>query len=280
MKKLVLIGLSCLPLTLCAQSLHLNLFGGFTNYQGDMQEKVFTLDQSNGGFGAGLTYDITGHFSLRGGLMYGKATADDKRNKPSLQERNLNFGSKIYEANVLGEYNLFDLSENRLTPYVFGGIALYHFSPYTYDTLGNKAFLQPLSTEGQGFYDGRKPYKLTQLAIPFGGGVKFRVTENLTIAYEVGLRKLFTDYFDDVSKTYTDQNLLLAAKGPTAAELSYRGDELKNGNPNYPVAGTVRGSAKQKDWYYFQGINISIGLGRITGGNFGRNQTDCPGRVL
>src|SRR3954465_8702077 len=99
MKKLVLIGLSCLPLTLCAQSLHLNLFGGFTNYQGDMQEKVFTLDQSNGGFGAGLTYDLTSHFSLRGGLMFEKETADDKRNKPSLQERNLNFGSKIYEAN-------------------------------------------------------------------------------------------------------------------------------------------------------------------------------------
>src|SRR4051794_25323966 len=132
MKKVVCIGLFSLPFALFAQ-LHLNLFGGFTNYQGDIQEKVFTLDQSNGGFGAGLTYDLTRHFSLRAGFMYGKASADDKRNKPSLQVRNLNFVSKIYEVNLLGEYNIFDLSEKRFSPYMFAGIAAYHFSPYTFD---------------------------------------------------------------------------------------------------------------------------------------------------
>jgi hypothetical protein len=183
------------------------------------------------------------------------------------------------------EYTLFDLAERKFSPYVFAGAALYHFNPFSYDTLGNKHFLRHLGTEGQGLeiYPDRKPYKLTQFALPFGGGIKLRVSENVVIAYEIGLRKLSTDYLDDVSRTYVDRNVLLAARGIDAVEMSYRGDELKNGNTTYPDAGTIRGGEKQKDWYYFQGININIGL------NLGksmrplrssRSRYDCPEDVL
>src|SRR5215210_5820061 len=138
MKKLIFILVVFSPLLSFSQGLHLNLFGGFANYQGDLQEKPYTFEQSNGAFGAGIKYDLTRHFSLRTGLMYGKVSADDKRNKPSLQLRNLNFQTKILEGNLLAEYNLFDLDEKRFTPYAFAGIAVYHFNPYSYDTLGIK----------------------------------------------------------------------------------------------------------------------------------------------
>ncbi len=87
------------------------------------------------------------------------------------------------------------------------------------------------------------------------------------------MRKLFTDYLDDVSTTYVDEGTLAAAKGPTAVRFSYRGGELKNGEPAYPVAGTIRGGAKSKDWYYFQGITLRIRLhhGLRRGQRFG-----CP----
>jgi hypothetical protein len=103
-----------------------------------------------------------------------------------------------------------------ITPYVFVGVAVYHFNPYAYDTTGKKVYLQPLSTEGEGLpqYPGRKEYALTQLAIPFGGGIKFRITDRVVLAYEIGMRKLFTDYLDDVSNTYVSETVLLAAKGP------------------------------------------------------------------
>jgi uncharacterized protein DUF6089 len=282
MKKIFFLSALLLPLLSFSQRLHLNLFGGFANYQGDLQEKFFTLDQSNGAFGAGLKYDLTSHLSLRTGLMYGKVSADDKKNKPSLQMRNLNFQSKIVEGNLLLEYNLFDLDEKRFTPYAFAGIALYHFNPFSYDSMGTKIFLHPLSTEGQGIsgYDDRKPYKLTQFSIPFGGGLKLRVSDNVVIAYEIGLRKLRTDYLDDASTTYVDPVLLFAAKGPKAVEMSYRGDEVKNGDPNYPAPGTVRGSAKQKDLYYFQGISINIGINTANGARPGRSRLDCPNKVL
>ncbi len=56
--------------------------------------------------------------------------------------------------------------------YVFGGVALFHFDPYVMDS-GEKVFLKPLSTEGQGLaeYPDRKAYSLTQFTLPFGAGV-------------------------------------------------------------------------------------------------------------
>src|SRR5215210_5168157 len=151
------------------QKLHGTIFGGFANYYGDLQNKPFTLDQANGVFGVGAKYDLTNKISIRSGIMYGKISASDARNKAALHFRNLSFQSRILELNVLGEYTFFDMQERQLSPYVFGGIAMFHVNPYTYDTLGNKHFLKPLSTEGQGLsqYPDRKPYKLTQFAIPF-----------------------------------------------------------------------------------------------------------------
>ena len=86
---------------------------------------------------------------------------------------------------------------------MFAGIGVYRYNPYAYSG-GNKVFLQPLSTEGQNIigYPDRKKYSLTQFAVPFGGGFKFAVSENLRVGIEMGIRKLFTDYLDDVSKGY------------------------------------------------------------------------------
>ena len=113
-------------------------------------------------------------------------------------------------------------------------MAIYHFNPYTTDTSGAKTYLKPLSTEGEGFIAGKKNYDLTQLAIPFGAGVKFALSDNVNVGLEVGYRKLFTDYLDDVSSTFVDQSTLLANRGGEAVQLAYRGDELKNGVP-YPA---------------------------------------------
>jgi hypothetical protein len=102
----------------------------------------------------------------------------------------------------------------------------------------------------------QKPYSLTQLAIPFGGGIKYNISDKVGLAFEVGLRKLFTDYLDDVSGNYADPNELMAAKGQQAVELSYREDELPNGDLNYPVKGETRGNPKYKDYYYFTGLHL------------------------
>jgi hypothetical protein len=282
MRKLFLLCLLFPVVSLAQQRIHLTLFGGFSNYQGDLQDRTFTFDQSNGAFGVGVKYDLTSHISIRSAFNYGRIQGDDKLNKPILQARNLSFQTRILELNLLGEYVFFDLNEHRFSPYVFGGIAVFRFNPYAHDTLGNKVFLQPLSTEGQGLsaYPDRKPYKLTQFAVPFGAGIKWRINENAVLGYEFGLRKTFFDYLDDVSSTYVDATALALERGPKAVEMSYRGGEVKTGNPVYPADGTIRGGSKFKDWYYFTGITLAIAINTGDRPIFPRgnrkSRTDCP----
>jgi hypothetical protein len=270
----------CLLLPVAAHSQtrwSLTVFGGVSNYQGDLQAKAFTLDQSNLALGLGVKYDLTPRLAIRSGLNYGTVEAADASNKPSLRFRNLSFVSRIIEGNVLLEYTFFDMEDKKISPYVFGGAAVYHFDPFAFDSVGRKVYLEPLSTEGQGLpqYPDRKPYKLTQFAIPFGAGVKFRVGYNTVLAYEVGLRKLFTDYLDDLSTSYVDPLILAQERGPKAVEMSYRAGELTEGNPNYPAEGTVRGGSEFKDWYYFTGFTVYIGINAGRGPGR-RGEIGCP----
>ncbi len=281
----ILIVLFILPFSTFAQKqVNLTFFGGFSNYSGDLQEKQFTLDQSHTAFGAGLSYEIKPKLLLRAAFALGKLSADDKFSSKTLnRQRNLNFTSVLYDASLVADYSLFDLTEKRATPYVFAGVAMFGFNPYTFDSTGAKYYLKNLSTEGQGLleYPDRKKYKNVQVSIPFGFGVRFRITENAYIGYEVGIRKTFTDYIDDVSKTYVDEALLASNRSAKAVELAFRSNELKDVNLDYPDDGTVRGGEKFKDWYYFSGITLSIGLfnrseSSFFGGKGKRGSTNCP----
>jgi opacity protein-like surface antigen len=268
-----------LAFNLNAQNLHLNLFAGASNYNGDLQDKGFTLSQSHFAGGFGVSYDITDHFSVESALTFGTISANDTygRNKA----RTLNFSSGISELNVGVQYFITPLSEHVLTPYVFAGLSVYHFNPYTTDTSGKKTFLRPLSTEGEGFIQGKNNYNLTQLAIPFGAGLKFSLSDNVNVGLEIGYRKLFTDYLDDVSGRYVDQSALLVNRGGESVELAYRGNELKNGAP-YPAGGSIRGGSAHKDWYYFTGLTASFRL--FTGNGLGsgsgkHSKYGCPANV-
>ena len=243
-------------------------FAGLSNYQGDIVDKVYK--QSKFAAGVNVGYAISPRLTLRAGVTFGKiAGADSLNSKPALQARNLSFESALTEVALRAEFYSFNLESTRWSPYIFGGVAFYHFNPYTHDRLGNQVFLKPLSTEGQGLPGSpdSKPYSLTQLSIPFGGGIKYMLTDNFGLGFEIGLRKTFTDNLDDVSKNYADQAELLAARGQTAVDLSYRGDERIGGNPAYPGKNETRGSPKYKDYYYFTGLQITYHLPEGDRGN-------------
>jgi len=259
-----------------AQPFSVGVFGGISGYQGDLTNKAFNSKTIKPGGGITVNYDISSRVTLRAGLAIAAVSGNDKYNAESAKNRNLNFTSGLTEGSLLGEFNVFSLDAIRWTPYVFGGIAVYHFNPYTTNSEGTKTFLQPLSTEGQGLEGySAKPYSLTQFALPFGGGVKYAISDKVRVGLELGMRKLFTDYLDDVSTNYADESDLFLAKGPTAVELSYRTDELEGGNLTYPSKGQQRGGAKQNDWYYFTGLHLTFRLGGEGGG---RNKygVGCP----
>ncbi|MFT3945850.1 MAG: DUF6089 family protein [Agriterribacter sp.] len=262
-------------------------FGGLANYQGELQESGYTFSQAKPAFSLGGNIAITDKLCLRGLATIGTIKASDKYSaSASKRLRNLDFVSRIYDLSATVVYDIFDVLEKRYTPYVFAGVSVFHFSPYTYDSTGKKWWLEPLGTEGQGLsqYPDRKIYSLNQISIPFGAGIKFAINERVNLGWEFRFNKTFTDYLDDVSTTYADYNILISGvHGTTPAALAYRGDELKNGNPDYPAAGTQRGNPKTKDWYYFSGITITYRLftsGKSLGKIGGRSgDLGCPKNV-
>jgi len=249
-----------LSLKIKAQKYQLAIFTGVSNYQGDLKPDVFTFAQAQPSFHITGKIALNNHFLIRAGYAYGNIYADDRYNRDYLQPRNLNFRTNIHELHAGIEFNVFDLEIKRITPYIYLGAGVYRYNPYTYEN-NKKVYLQPLGTEGQGLseYPDRKFYSLTQLCIPIGYGIKYKINCNLAMSVEFSQRKLFTDYFDDLSKSYADPNLIAAARGPQAAKYSWRGGEIPGGNPTAPV-GTVRGNPRENDWYYFVGATVHINM--------------------
>jgi len=285
MKAFSLVIISLLSFSLIiAQRVHVGVAGGLANYNGDLLDKLYHKKLTNGFIGLTVHYELQDQILVRGSYNFARVNGSDAfSTKEELQQRNLQFETAISELAVVGEYYLFNLYEKRLSPYGFIGLAFFHFDPYTLDSGNRKVFLKPLSTEGQGLYPTKKEYSLWQMAIPLGGGIKFAITDQFRIGVEIGLRKLFTDYLDDVSTSYPDYNDLLAARGQVAVKYSYRGDEYPGGNQNFPTKDTQRGSAAQKDVYYFTGLTISFrpsfegGAGGARSRGFGKKgRYGCP----
>ncbi|MEO6719513.1 MAG: DUF6089 family protein [Ferruginibacter sp.] len=276
MKKIMMLIVVVLGFTVTnGQKIHLTLFGGISNYQGDLQAKRFTFQQANAAFGIGGLYEFTDKLYLRGNVTLGKVEGDDVLGS-SYKIRNLRFQSHLTDVHLGLEYDLLNSYENSLAPYIFGGVSVFHFNPYTFDSTGGKVYLQPLGTEGQGFFQGREKYNLTSFALPFGAGIKLSLSENIKVRFELGLRKTFTDYLDDLSTTYADQADLLLNNGQLAVDYAFRGDENKTGL-TYPSANTVRGNPDSKDWYYFTGLGLSFRLSpKHNAASPGKYKSACP----
>lgn len=255
MKKLVILFFCALPGALIAQNFYFSARVGLANYQGDLQAKKLTLSGAKLLYSFGARYDLAEHITARTYLSMTSLQGDDKKGTASMRMRNLNFKSKVLEWELGAQYNVFSLNDKWWTPYVYAGVGIFNFKPYTNAPGGAKTYLQPLGTEGQGLPGGPKPYKLTQFCIPLGGGVDYALNEDIRVGVEFGYRKLLTDYLDDVSGEYADEAALLAARGQTAVDLAYRGDEVGAGA--YPAAKTQRGS-KQTDGWYYMSVTVTV----------------------
>lgn len=286
-KRVIVVLLICAPFKGFSQYWQAGGFLGTSNYSGDLVQQRVDLKYTRYSLGLFVKRDVNRYLTLRAGLSYGRIAGADSTNTDTfLLRRNLSFRSPILEAQLGAEFNFLDLDEKRITPYVFGSVALFSFYPTTKDAQGNTVKLRPLSTEGQGMaqYPTRKQYNLRQISIPFGAGVKILLTDNWIAGFEIGLRKTFTDYLDDVSLTYVDRNSLLRSRGSQAVNFAYRGDEVTGGHVTpgtYPADGTKRGSDKYNDWYIFTGFTVSYrfgGGGSGYGGTHWKKQkvSNCP----
>jgi hypothetical protein len=180
-------------------------------------------------------------------------------------KRNLSFNTNVWELSLRGDFNFFRFlpgdPEFNFTPYVSLGLGVFSYDPYAY-LQGQKYFLRPLGTEGQGssLYPDRKPYSSMAICFPVGVGIKYAFNERFNIALEITHRFTTTDYLDDVSKTYVDPAVFppLPDGSPSpAALLSDRSYEL--GTP-IGIKGRQRGVETNKDQFVTAMIYFSFNL--------------------
>ncbi|MBQ7985186.1 MAG: outer membrane beta-barrel protein [Bacteroidales bacterium] len=257
------------------------IMAGASNYAGDINnmfrngsddskewnqfESSFNFYNAHAMGGLIARYNFNPRWVFRGSLLFSKLSGDDKHFS---NDRNLNFHSALQELAAVFEFNFLDYRtgslQHRITPYIFGGLALFHFNPKTeiVDKNGQTVTLElhQMHTEGQGFYADKSNYHLWQISIPFGLGMKFSLSKYICVGIEWGFRKTFTDYIDDISSEYAGRNNIMYAVNENAARASDRTNELEGFEGVYHKEGEMRGNPTTNDWYNFFGITLTTKL--------------------
>jgi len=221
-------------------------------------------------------------FSYTGGRIEGsdQDVAYTSQSDPAYlrYKRNLNFRSKISEISLLAEaYPLKFLKIDQkfyhwsFQPYVMLGLGRYTFNPqgsYYDEISGEETWidLYPLQTEGQGMneYPDRNIYKLAQINMPYGVGVKYALGTNTSLAFEYVGRKLFTDYLDDVSTNYIDPSLYdsyLGEEDAGIARIIHNKSNLVDPTDAYKT-GDKRGNSKRNDFYFSFNLKFSLQINK------------------
>lgn len=141
--------------------------------------------------------------------------------------RDAYFHGTLLEGTAVMEFNFLDYLRND---------SEFPFSPYAFFGLG----YTHLFAKGNTFaYNPSESYNEGTVIIPFGGGVKYRLNDHLTLAVEAGIRATFTDYLDKIDSMDPP---IPRFKDPTNTSQPYG---INFGNPY------------DNDWYYFLGLTIS-----------------------
>jgi hypothetical protein len=217
--------------------------------------------KANGGIYVGVLYQ-----NLIGGrleLTYGSVSGSDSTGSGNRKIRNLSYRSDIREIAVIGEFHPLTLTNwetlPAISPYFLGGIGWFSFNPQAKYN-GQFVDLQPLNTAGQGFaeFPERKPYRLSEVCLPFGIGFKYELSHLFTARFEIVERYTFTDYLDDASASYIDPALFYQYNTPEKAAMV---EALAN-RSNIPLIGVVRGGTATKDKYLTINLKLGLTLGR------------------
>ncbi len=240
---------------------------GGSYYIGDINPKRHFPKHTGLTGGILFRHNLNERMALRFQGIYGTLEAYDSDSRDTTQwTRDLHFRSRLIEGSMIFEINFLKYrsrgkDSKRWTPFVFGGLAYFRASPQAYynDTWYD---LQPLGTEGQGTTarPGMDFYKVDQLSIPFGAGFKFNAGR-VDFQLEWGMRRTYTDYIDDVSGTYVDNDLLGFENGPLSAILADRSG--LNNIPGYTNADRQRGDIHTRDWYIYSGLSITYVISRF-----------------
>ncbi len=196
------------------------------------------------------------YVALRIGASYARLGYSDKFNEHNeyMYRRNLSFNTNVWELALQGDFNFFRFMPGEpgynFTPYVTLGAGVFSYDPFAY-LRGEKIFLRPLGTEGQGLaaYPDRKQYSSMGISIPFGVGFKYALNERTNVGFEILHRFTNTDYLDDVSTTYIDAGLFPTNPDGSPSNAALLHDRSYEMGEPIGIPGRQRGNSKQKDQF-------------------------------
>lgn len=248
---------------------------GVSNYLGDiggkektrrdfMADMKFAKTRWNvGGF---ARYKVHQKVSVKVALDYLRIEGDDKLStNPGRNGRNLNFRNDMFDLAVTGQLFFYEDNDlgntyrfkNGFRAYFFAGLGAYYSNPKALYN-GEYVKLRPLKTEGVA-------YSPVGINIPMGIGFYFTIHKKHRIGYEFNYRTTFSDYLDDISRTYADPTGMT----PEGAALSNRTGELTNLTPAFAAnfgfdqktgIGNKRGDRTHKDAYMTMSLSYSYVL--------------------
>ncbi|WP_299820440.1 thrombospondin type 3 repeat-containing protein [uncultured Pontibacter sp.] len=164
----------------------------------------------------GAWYKLSPFVSLAGGIDYVRLGAEEKDiRKP----RNVAFQSEVIEVTGTVVVNLLDSyagsgkyrsSRKRfVVPYVRGGGGFVYYTPTSFPSESDLE-------DSQTTYDPERNYPAIAAVIPFGGGLRFRFSDEISVAGEAIYHITTTDYLDNIGPRLgspgTDHYGVLAVK--------------------------------------------------------------------
>jgi Domain of unknown function (DUF6089) len=239
---------------------------GFGHYFGDLNTRAH-LNRPKIAATAFFRKNFGNYIAVRAGVSFAQLGYSDIYNDYNsfMLQRNLSFNSNIWELALQGDFNFFRFMPGErgynFTPYITFGVGIFNYDPFAL-LAGQKHYLRPLNTEGQGnsLYPERNPYGSMAVSFPIGAGVKYSINERINVGFELVHRITNTDYLDDISTTYADPSVfppLPDGSPSTAFLLQDRSYEL--GEP-IGKPGLQRGNSKQKDQFITGIFYISFNL--------------------
>lgn len=238
---------------------------GAAHYFGDLNNST-ALNRPKMAVGAFFRKQFGGYIGVRVGAHFAQLGYSDIHSDNEFQRRrNLSFNTNIFELALQGDFNFFRFEPGNpdyaFTPYVTLGVGLFNFDPYAYLD-GQKHFLRPLGTEGQGssLYPERQAYSNVAICFPIGMGIKYNLRNNINLSFEISHRFTGTDYLDDVSTTYAGPDAFPAQpNGQPSIAFLLQDRSYETGTP-IGEAGRQRGFSSQRDRFIFAEVGLSIAI--------------------
>ena len=147
----------------------------------------------------GAWYKISPYLSMAGGIDYVRLGADEKDIRKPL---NVSFQSEVIEVtgtvvlNLLDSYagsgNYRSSRKRFVVPYARAGGGFIYYTATSYPGDADKL------EDSQTTYDPEREYPAIAAVIPFGGGLRFRFSDEIAVTGELMYHVTTTDYLDNV----------------------------------------------------------------------------------